>query len=402
VKRTLVGVPGITYKYLNIRLFAHPWCGADSSPMMNSICKINDHMIQLTRKHADQADVDHGSCDYNLTLINYMEPTSHTKVGFKEEAFYDMGKVSVSWHSDSSLEDNSSIGVCHFLPARKKARCDWRIAMRPSPSNANDSNTAPPIAVSTADGDAYFLLGGFNEKYQHCVLAGSSLHRISSTHRVANTDKDTFQYISRRARTALKRFRLELEKDETNMDYRVFRFCCLVHTEIEMEWIAQYWLQGVGHNAERIWWQKPMSTLERLWNDLEDLTCRLFNRCVESSIQLAIIDALLDEFKERRRQRILWDERRADKVYQKRMSEQFRPIPRPQFSGKKDQLDKDLSAAIRQLSNIKVTREKGKATKKQLGQKGSQNSRMMSPTRKKKRLTYSRTKEGGNKRNREK
>ena len=84
-----------------------------------------------------------------------------------------------------------------------------------------------------------FLLGSFNENYQHCVLAGSTQRRISSTHRVASTEKDTYQYILRRAKTALTRFRNELEKDDASMDCRVVLFSQKVLTELEMEWIAQ-------------------------------------------------------------------------------------------------------------------------------------------------------------------
>jgi alpha-ketoglutarate-dependent dioxygenase FTO len=83
VKRTLVGDPGITYKYLNLRLFAHAWSGPGCLPVMKSIEDLNHHMIRMTKQHAN-----HGKCEYNLTLINYMEPTSHTKVGFKDEAYY--------------------------------------------------------------------------------------------------------------------------------------------------------------------------------------------------------------------------------------------------------------------------------------------------------------------------
>jgi alpha-ketoglutarate-dependent dioxygenase FTO len=83
VKRTLVGDPGITYKYLGLRLFAHPWSGPGSLPMMKSIFDINKRMVEMTRRYPN-----HALCDYNLTLINYMQPKSHNNVGFKEEAVY--------------------------------------------------------------------------------------------------------------------------------------------------------------------------------------------------------------------------------------------------------------------------------------------------------------------------
>lgn len=83
VKRTLVGDPGITYKYLGLRLFAHAWRGQGVLPIMKAVGEMNQAMVQMTRRHKN-----HGRCDYNLTLINYMEPTSHSKIGFKEEVDY--------------------------------------------------------------------------------------------------------------------------------------------------------------------------------------------------------------------------------------------------------------------------------------------------------------------------
>ncbi|CAJ1967500.1 unnamed protein product [Cylindrotheca closterium] len=356
VKRTLVGCPGITYKYLSLRLFAHPWSGPDAIPMMKSICNINKSMIEMTKEHTG-----HGLCDYNLTLINDMPSAAfHSSVGFKEEAFYGMGKVSVSWHADSSLQNGSSIGVCHFVSSRKATPCDWRIALRPSPSGENGvSSDIPPISVRTADGDAYFLLGSFNEKYQHCVLAGSSQHRISSTHRVATIEKDTYQYILRRSKTALKRLRTEVEKDEARMDYRVVLFSQKVLTELEMEWVAQYWLQGSTHNKLHVWWHKPMETLESLWENLEELTHRVYTRCIEASsaVPRAVVVAILEEFKIRQRLRQLWDERRADAVYKKRMKEDQRPIARPQFHDRKDCLPKSLSTAIQMLASVRVQKQ---------------------------------------------
>jgi hypothetical protein len=50
---------------------------------MKSIGDMNRHMIQMTKQYEND-----GRCDYNLTLINYMEPTSHTRIGFKDEANY--------------------------------------------------------------------------------------------------------------------------------------------------------------------------------------------------------------------------------------------------------------------------------------------------------------------------
>jgi alpha-ketoglutarate-dependent dioxygenase FTO len=85
VKRTLVGDPGITYKYLGLRLFAHAWSGPGVvPPVLKEIGDMNQRMMEMTKHQGGKYS------DYNLTLINYMEPSSHTKIGFKDEPQYGM------------------------------------------------------------------------------------------------------------------------------------------------------------------------------------------------------------------------------------------------------------------------------------------------------------------------
>jgi mRNA N6-methyladenine demethylase len=194
-----------------------------------------------------------------------------------------MGKVSVSWHADSSLEDYSSIGVYHCLPTQKATKWDWRIALRPipppssgvgdngKPTSSDASSSSPPVVVPTKDGDAYFLFGTFNHTHQHCVLAGTVSNRISSTHRVAVTKEDTYEYIARRVRHASKVFQLQIEgkKKPSLWNPTKLNDCQKALTEVEMDWIAQYWLQGSQHDVMHVWWQRPMKALEAQWVKLE-------------------------------------------------------------------------------------------------------------------------------------
>ena len=384
VRRCLVGEPGITYKYLGLRLFAHPWSGPGTPSMMKPIHDINQNMIKMTKSNPN-----HGLCNYNLTLINYMEPTSHTKVGFKEDAEYGMGKVSVSWHADSSLEDNSSIAVYHCLPKQKKTKWDWKIALRPAPENHEVKNVAP-VTVSTADGDVYFLLHTFNQTHQHAVLAGSESNRISSTHRVAVTKQDTYQYILKRVKGAKKHFRLQLEnKNLSNLDARVLIVCQRVLTEVECEWISQYWLQGEQHDKLHAWWQHPMKTLETYWQELEEQTFHLYQTCIKnpSSVPYAVRKGFLEELVVRQKQRQLWDERRADKIYQRRISPPFRPVARPIFEERSGtRLEKDLSKIIIDLTETlthgkkKGSRDTKQGTKlSQFSSSGPDNQRKRAP-----------------------
>ena len=73
VSRCLVGEPGITYKYLGIRMFSIPWdvSSVGASPHSIEVGKLNEVFVEHTRKlliESGKAEI--GSCNYNLTLIN--------------------------------------------------------------------------------------------------------------------------------------------------------------------------------------------------------------------------------------------------------------------------------------------------------------------------------------------
>lgn len=121
VKRTLVGDPGITYKYLGLRLFAHAWSNPSGKTsrdndgvavvpsVMKDIGTINKHMIEMTKSYEN-----HGLCNYNLTLINYMEPTSHNKVGFKDEANYGTFNYSKFYERENTIANRTILRVFFF------------------------------------------------------------------------------------------------------------------------------------------------------------------------------------------------------------------------------------------------------------------------------------------------
>jgi len=66
---------------------------------------------KLLKRDAKARKVPAGSCEYNVTLINRMEPPSKCTIKLREEPKYDMGLTSVSWHADSSLQRHSTIGM---------------------------------------------------------------------------------------------------------------------------------------------------------------------------------------------------------------------------------------------------------------------------------------------------
>jgi mRNA N6-methyladenine demethylase len=386
VQRTLVGNPGITYKYLGLRLFAHAWSGPATPPAFSAIHDMNQSMIRFTKEQQQRQkqqqqgrvskDPNNGSrssCEYNLTLINYMEPSCDLPL--KDEEHYGMGKTSVSWHADSGVQDYSCIGVYHTLPTQRASKWDWKLALRPNPDTDDRATTAtsntsgnpvPPVVIPTRSGDLYFLLGAFNHTHQHMVLAGSEAHRISSTHRVANVEHDTYEYIRARVSAALTACKAQLREKKgrgDGWDVEVLLEGQAVLTEVEFEWIAQYWVQGAQHNVQHVWWQVPMQNLEQAWNALEKITFKVNMGAIQQSEtektnnknntqNIALLEGLRKAFLVRKELRERWDERRANKQYKRRISRPYQPVERPIFEQSTKRLPKDLSAAIQTLTDL--------------------------------------------------
>ncbi|CAM9651676.1 unnamed protein product, partial [Hapterophycus canaliculatus] len=168
---------------------------------------------------------------------------SSAKRDLKPDPLFAMGKCSVSWHADSCLQDFSTIGVYHCTEP-VPAKPDWGIALRVSKEAEGDGHgdggggekgssagtgkarrrepgaavastttaapegreqevVTPPLLVPLESGDAYFLLDDFNHFHEHAVVSGSSTLRYSSTHRVADTDGNTFAHVQKRCEEVL-------------------------------------------------------------------------------------------------------------------------------------------------------------------------------------------------------
>jgi alpha-ketoglutarate-dependent dioxygenase FTO len=215
VTRCLVGDPGITYKYLGLRMFGHPWTEGEVGATQATIDvgKRNQDLIQHTEKLLKESGREEvGSCQYNLTLINRCFPDGCDKVVLKEEPLFKKEKCTVSWHADSSLDHYSTIGVYHCTKERevgsgpvsvkpqkfndKKHKANgtipsaasansglWELSMRlhfnaegPNAGKPvvpfgdvadNSSKITPALAVPLPDQHSYFLLDDFNHHHQH-------------------------------------------------------------------------------------------------------------------------------------------------------------------------------------------------------------------------------------------
>uniref|UniRef100_A0A671FLH6 Alpha-ketoglutarate-dependent dioxygenase FTO n=1 Tax=Rhinolophus ferrumequinum TaxID=59479 RepID=A0A671FLH6_RHIFE len=272
VSRILIGNPGCTYKYLNTRLFAVPWpmkgsntrySEAEIAAACQTFLKLNDYLqvetIQAWEELVakDKASIDAvplcigpdfprvgmGSFDgqdevdiknrsaYNVTLLNFMDPQKMPYL--KEEPYFGMGKMAVSWHHDENLVERSAVAVYSYSfegpeeeneedPQLEGRDPDvWHVGFKIS----WDIET-PGLAIPLHQGDCYFMLDDLNATHQHCVLAGLP-PRFSSTHRVA---------------------------------------------EVEFEWLRQFWFQGSRYRKCTDWWCQPMTQLEELWKKMESAT----------------------------------------------------------------------------------------------------------------------------------
>ncbi|CAM9834371.1 unnamed protein product [Laminaria digitata] len=213
-------------------MFSHPWTdqadeagedqGTEPSVLssLRHVRLLNNRLVERSRLllqaegTAGGRGEGHGSCSFNIALINRMEPVED-RPDLKLEPTFGQDRCSVSWHADSCLEHYSTIAVYHATDP-ETSPADWRIALRVEPDAEGpaagklklagrkevgvNSDRAPAIAVALPSRSAYFLLDEFNHHHQHAVLAGRS-HRWSSTHRVAKKEGHSFDYISGRQET---------------------------------------------------------------------------------------------------------------------------------------------------------------------------------------------------------
>ncbi|KAM6430249.1 alpha-ketoglutarate-dependent dioxygenase FTO isoform 3-T3 [Liasis olivaceus] len=337
ISRILIGNPGYTYKYLNTRLFTVPWPmeGYEinySHPEISLACKalirLNDYLQReslLVLQEQDLAETtgmqdspvgdgnqDHATnitemeavlqdqspsrvpkndstnlkerTSYNLTLLNYMDPQKMPSL--KLEPYFGMGRMAVSWHHDENLLERSTVavysysceeidgGVLEEKSANGRDPDVWHVALKV----AWDIQT-PGLAIPLHQGDCYFMLDDLNMTHQHCVLAGRQ-SRFSSTHRVAECSTGTLPYILDKCNAAL-------ENLNTNADLRCPSLKSLevgdikrveeAHSEVEFEWLRQFWFQGKRYRKFTDWWDKPMADLEELWRQMELMTSLLLN-----------------------------------------------------------------------------------------------------------------------------
>ena len=160
----------------------------------------------------------------------------------------------------------------------------------------------PALAVPLFDGDTYYMLDDFNHHHHHAVLAGSC-GRYSSTHRVALTATDTFDYIWSRVEDALRVIPPGVRTGGGALSFSgvlsaaEIRLCEEVHSEVEFEWIRHWGAQGAALAAShRGYWQPRLARLRAAWLRLEARTAAFVSvLCAAASAPADAAAALLPE-----------------------------------------------------------------------------------------------------------
>uniref|UniRef100_A0A673J5A9 Alpha-ketoglutarate-dependent dioxygenase FTO n=1 Tax=Sinocyclocheilus rhinocerous TaxID=307959 RepID=A0A673J5A9_9TELE len=310
VSRALVGQPGYTYRYLNTRLFTIPWhCEGEEGQKdeKEKPCCDSDLRDQEKEKKEEEEEDSGQGCShssppsstpppdvaglvqFNMTLINYMDPTAMTQL--KEEPYYGMGKMAVGWHHDENLVPLSPVAVYSYsCPAEPKneeketeteEKACWRVGLKV----AWDIHT-PGLALPLQSGDCYYMTDDLNQTHQHCVLAGDTA-RFSSTHRVVQCCTGTLDYIQKRCSEALENLHTDPEKNTKSLKSLLpstLQHIEDIHNEVEFEWLRQYWFQGRRYARFCSWWTKPMEQMEKDWKEMERMVrvMEFSNSCISA------------------------------------------------------------------------------------------------------------------------
>jgi hypothetical protein len=104
-------------------LFAGPWGGGGAGGIREG----GEELAGRAREEGGRLGKG-GSAAFNVALCNRMDTAGclgrTMRMQLKEEREFGMGKVSVSWHADSSLEDGSTIAVyvAHMMEGKEGER----------------------------------------------------------------------------------------------------------------------------------------------------------------------------------------------------------------------------------------------------------------------------------------
>ena len=369
-----------------------------------------------------------GSADFNLTLVNKMEPNA---TGMKRENDYGMGKISVGWHRDSGLKDFSSIAVYQRLSSEATRKNDgelssstssWGVALRAMDGGSGGPlPTVPPLLVPLPSGSVYYMLDEFNHNHEHAVISPSlrneeAATRYSSTHRVAREGRGTWQYLRDKARGIRRDSSTTILTDDNSAPSVSGKKCrkILVSrvraeqnliTEIEFEWLRQWHVQGQRHASLHPYWHGPIRELCDIYRELEKATSEILDVVSSQNgskgrnqvVTEDLFDVLIESMTERSTLRATWHERYRDPIYAD-IPEDERPFPcdclvREKEVEKEGRLPEDLDALVSQLRRSRSVFVSAEKSDEQL--EGAERGDIMMLSKKKCKRDGEKSKSGG-------
>ena len=341
--------------------------------------RLTDRSTQKLRQHVSATPV--GSADFNLTLVNKMESVS-VKRDLKREAAYNMGRTSVGWHRDSGLKDFSTIAVYQKQKSQvspSNISKPFGVALRAMDGGAGGPlPSVPALMAPLPSGSLYYMLDDFNHNHEHAVIAGDDGVRYSSTHRVAREGQGTWQYIRDKIQ--------HLQSSATMFDWSVgkvddhslspkkrkqklvsrLRSQEAVLSEIEFEWLRQWFVQGHKHAQLHPYWHNPIKVLIKSFCELEHATekivklLRKASKCgATDSTDLceSLFDVLIESFAQRNNKRMEWARRYKDPIF-RALAENERPfacpcLDRDEEKQSSDSLSTDLESSISHFRELR-------------------------------------------------
>lgn len=361
VQRVLLADEGVTYLYLGLRLFSIPWNASGDTfhknekvlQACNDLYQLNGALerdaAQLIKEKVPRAQIKGAlrGARFNLALINFIDPLRNAQLELKDEPHFGMGPMAVAWHRDQYTSAKSTVSVYNCVLREHERRGDpipWSIGVK----RAYDRGGSCALKVPLDHGDCYHMLYTCNQDTQHSVIQGTSA-RFSSTHRQGTCDKGTLEYILGRART--------LDELASVRDVRAIRLEDVelaedIHTEIEFDWIRQFWVQGSAHADAMVFWRPHMNKLERTWTKAEEMTAWLLDVVAHSQSprEIPFARALGRKLKQRASLRREWDLRYQLPVYKGRP--EWAPLQRPDFTNPDLPLPYALEGALSRVKGL--------------------------------------------------
>ncbi|MBN3299333.1 FTO dioxygenase, partial [Amia calva] len=402
VSRVLLGRPGLTYKYLGTRLFALPWeaegsgsgysdrelstacqafeelncyfCTEVESGMMRDRAKEEEEDGAAGQRDSlSSAQADVGTAPFcsrtqlNVTLLNYMDPAQMSYL--KEEPYFGMGRMAVSWHHDEGLVPGSPVAVYSYSCGGSADPFQIPIPVSFATDRIGFTGTGPELKMElqielvkkNEKGKScakslvlIFQQGAGQILFSHLCNAGSvesvedgggwavglkvawDIHTPGLMVPLGSGDcyymlaippvvppqcsTGTLGYIQRRSRAALDNLLTDPvsgSKTLHSVEPSALRRCEEIHNEVEFEWLRQYWFQGRRFEKFCSWWSQPMQKLEEAWREMETMT-QLALAVVDKEGRLdkksrrEAAEALLPIIAERQELRQLWRTRGSD------------------------------------------------------------------------------------------